>query len=195
VRAAVADAVERAAHNQETDMKLANRILAAALACAFAGAVVPEALAQAASAPPAKKAAVTQRTFATPEEAATALAEAVRAKSVDSLLATVGPASAEWLFSGDSVADTNDWMKFLKAYDEKNSVDKQGDAKALLKVGGDDWPFPAPIVKRGAGWAFDTNAGREEIVNRRVGRNELDTIQTLLATVDAQREYAATDRA
>ena len=173
-------------------MKLANHILAAALACAFAAAV-PEALAQAASAPPAKKAAVTQRTFATPEEAATALAEAVRAKSVDGLLATVGPASGEWLFSGDSVADTNDWEKFLKAYEEKNSLDKQGDAKAVLKVGSDDWHFPAPIVKRGARWAFDTNAGREEIVNRRVGRNELDTIQTLLAIVDAQREYAATD--
>ena len=60
-------------------------------------------------------------------------------------------------------------------------------------MGEDDWPFPAPIVRKGKGWVFDAVAGREEIINRRVGRNELDTIQTLLAVVDAQREYAAGD--
>jgi hypothetical protein len=60
-------------------------------------------------------------------------------------------------------------------------------------VGEDDWPFPAPIVRKGKGWVFDAVAGREEIINRRVGRNELDTIQTLLAIVDAQREYASGD--
>ena len=173
-------------------MKLANPILATALVCAFAAAPVPAAFAQAAS-PPAKKSTVAQRTFASPEEASTALAEAVRAKKADDLLATVGPGSAEWLFSGDKVADTNDWMKFLAAYDQKSAIEKQGDSKALLHVGTDAWPFPAPLVKRSGRWAFDTNAGRDEIINRRVGRNELDAIQTLLAIVDAQREYAATD--
>jgi hypothetical protein len=91
------------------------------------------------------------------------------------------------------VADANDWTKFVAAYDAKKSFEMKGEGRAILQVGADDWPFPAPIVKHGKAWAFDANAGREEILNRRVGRNELDTVQTLLAVVDAQREYAATD--
>ncbi len=67
------------------------------------------------------------------------------------------------------------------------------DAQAVLNVGEDDWPFPAPILQQGGRWAFDAEAGREEVVKRHVGRNELDTIQTLLAIVDAQREYASSD--
>ena len=172
-------------------MKIANQILAAALAGALALLTFTDVHAQAAAAPTAK-AAVKQRTFATPEEASAALASAVRAKSVDDLLAVVGPGASSWLLSGDLVADTNDWKKFLAGYDEKNSLRKDGD-KAVLEVGADDWPFPAPIVKRAGKWAFDGAAGREEILNRRVGRNELDAIQTLLAIVDAQREYAAKD--
>jgi hypothetical protein len=133
-----------------------------------------------------------QRSFATPEEAVKALVEAVRAASVPDLLAVVGPQSKSWIFTGDKVSDAAEWKNFLAAYDKKNSVTKEGDAKAVL-VCGDDWPFPAPIVKKGDKWAFDAEAGREEVINRRVGRNELDTIQTMLAIVDAQREYAATD--
>ena len=68
-----------------------------------------------------------------------------------------------------------------------------GDAKATVTVGTEAWPFPAPLVKTATGWHFDAEAGREEVLKRRVGRNELDTIQTLLAIVDAQREYARVD--
>lgn len=135
--------------------------------------------------------AATQRTFASPEEAAKALAEAVRAEDAAKLLAVVGPKSKEWIWSGDSVADRADWKRFLEAYDQKSAVVAQGDGKAVLNVGKDDWSFPAPLVKRGAAWAFDAQAGREEVINRRVGRNELAAIQVLLAVVDAQREYAA----
>lgn len=174
-------------------MKIRNHILYAALAGAFAATVAYEIPAQAPAAQTAGKPAPAQRTFATPEEAAAGLADAVRAKNVDDLLAVVGPTSRDWLFTGDRVADTNDWNRFLAAYEEKKTFEKQGDAKVVLDVGDDHWPFPAPIVKRGSKWAFDANAGREEIVNRRVGRNELDAMQTLLAIVDAQREYAATD--
>jgi Protein of unknown function (DUF2950) len=146
---------------------------------------------------PAPKAAASapaaQRTFSSPDEAAKALAAAVRAADVNGLVAVVGPASKSWLFSGDGVADREDWKNFLAAYDRKNALTRDGDAKATLVVGEDDWPFPAPLVKKGNKWAFDHAAGREEVINRRVGRNELDTIQTLLAIVDAQREYAATD--
>ncbi|MDH5263142.1 MAG: DUF2950 domain-containing protein, partial [Betaproteobacteria bacterium] len=97
-----------------------------------------------------------------------------------------------WLFTGDSVADAADWKKFIAAYDAKNRIAKEGDAKAVLYIG-DDWPFPAPLVAKGGKWSFDAEAGREEVMNRRVGRNELDTIQTMLAVVDAQREYALKD--
>jgi hypothetical protein len=137
--------------------------------------------------------AVTQKVFATPEEAATALVDALRNHDTNALLAVIGPSSRNWLSSGDKVADQNDREKFLAAYDRKNSISKPDDNKAILLVGEDDWPFPAPIIRKGNGWIFDAAAGREEIINRRVGRNELDTIQTLLAIVDAEREYAASD--
>jgi hypothetical protein len=135
----------------------------------------------------------TQQSFATPEQAVTALVSAVRAKDVNGLLALVGPKSKDWLFSGDNVADTTDWKRFLTAYDLKHRIDQQSDAKAVLNVGDDDWAFPAPLVKSAGQWHFDAEAGRDEVLNRRIGRNELDTIQTLLAIVDAQREYALKD--
>jgi hypothetical protein len=135
-----------------------------------------------------------QRAFATPEEAVAALVEAVRAGSADHVLQVMGPSSKGWLFSGDKVADAADWKKFLAAYDKKNSITREGDAKAVLNAGDGDWSFPAPLVKHGEKWVFDSESGREEVLNRRVGHNELDTMQTLLAIVDAQREYA-TDQA
>jgi len=141
---------------------------------------------------PAAKATV-QKSFASPEAATKALADAVRAQDAQALLAIVGPASKNWLFTGDPVADRADWAKFLAAYDKKNGITKEGAAKAVLIVGDDDWPFPAPLKKQGDKWVFDAAAGHEEIINRRIGRNELDTLQTLLAVVDAQREYAAAD--
>ena len=146
---------------------------------------------------PAPKAAVSapaaQRTFASPEAAAKALADAVRTVDGKAVLAVVGPASKSWLFSGDDVADREDWKNFLEAYDRKNAITKEGDAKATLVVGNADWPFPVPLVKKGDKWSFDIVAGREEVINRRVGRNELDTIETLRAIVDAQRIYASAD--
>ena len=136
--------------------------------------------------------AASQKTFATAEEAAKALAEAVRASNVAGMLEVIGPKSKGWLFTGDKVSDAAEWKSFLEAYDRKNALKKEGDAKAVLVIG-DDWPFPAPLVKQGDKWSFDAEAGREEVMNRRVGRNELDTIQTMLAVVDAQREYALKD--
>lgn len=136
---------------------------------------------------------VAHSAFATPDDAALALAEAVRSGDPKALLAVVGPDSGSWLFSGDDVADREDWKKFLAAYDEKHRITEEENGQATLLVGDDDWPFPAPLVHKGGGWAFDAEAGREEITDRRIGRNELDTIQTLLAIVDAQRDYATED--
>src|SRR5262249_27459266 len=93
---------------------------------------------------------------------------------------------------GDKVADANDWRRFLSAYEAAHTLETEGD-KTVLAVGEDKWPFPAPLVKRGDKWAFDSKAGQNELLNRRVGRNELDAIQTMLAIVDAEREYAKMD--
>jgi hypothetical protein len=147
----------------------------------------------AAPAKPATAAHAGQTNFATPEEGAAALAAAVRAQDPQTLLSIVGPSSKSWIFSGDKVADRADWKHFLELYDSKHAIEMSGDGKATVIVGEDAWPFPAPLIKTTAGWHFDSQAGREEVLNRRVGRNELDTIQTLLAVVDAQREYVRVD--
>jgi Protein of unknown function (DUF2950) len=180
--------------HKRTDMKTSIKWFALAVSALLATAI--PSFAQTKSTTPAKSAAKTtaQKTFASPENAAKALADAVRAADVNMLLAAVGPDSKSWLLSGDNIADREGWKRFLAAYDQKNVVTKEGDIKAVLSVGDDGWPFPAPIVKKGDKWMFDTAAGKEEVLNRRIGRNELDTVQTLLAVVDAQREYASVDR-
>jgi Protein of unknown function (DUF2950) len=147
----------------------------------------------AAAAQPATAKAATQLAYATAEEAVTAFADAIRTQDRKAILAVVGPASEQWISSGDPVADRADWKHFLELYDVKHVIGKDGDARATLMVGDDPWPFPAPLVKKAERWRFDAEAGREEVLKRRIGRNELDTIQTLLAIVDAQREYATSE--
>jgi hypothetical protein len=177
-------------------MSMQKKTIAVALAAVFAAGFSIDASAQAPAKPAtaaAKPASSKSRAFASAEEAAKALAEAVRAGDAKAVAGIMGPGAEGWLSTGDEVSDRADWKKFLAAYDTKNKLAKEGDARAVLNVGGDDWPFPAPIVKKGNEWMFDAAAGKEEVTNRRVGRNELDTIQTLLAVVDAQREYALQD--
>jgi hypothetical protein len=135
-----------------------------------------------------------QKAFASPEEAVKALIDAVRADNVKELSAIFGPEGKDVLSSGDTIADRAGREWFLKAYETKNTLIRDGDAKAVLQISAEEWPFPIPIVKRGEKWFFDTKQGKEELLNRRIGRNELDTIQTCLAYVDAQREYARKDR-
>ncbi len=135
-----------------------------------------------------------QKTFASPEEAVKALIDAAKAGNQEELMAIFGPAAREVLSSGDAIEDKAVRERFLKAYDAKHALVRDGDAKAVLQIGTEEWPFPIPIVKMGQQWSFDTKKGKEELINRRVGRNELNTVQTCLAYVDAQREYAAKDR-
>ena len=130
-----------------------------------------------------------QKTFAAPEDAAKALVAAVKAGDKKAMLEILGSGAKPIVDSGDAVADKQAGERFVKAYDEANKLEKSGDSKAVLSIGKDDWPFPIPITKGDKGWTFDTKAGKEEILNRRIGRNELSVIQVLQAYVDAQREY------
>jgi hypothetical protein len=109
------------------------------------------------------------------------------------MLAIFGAQAKDLLFSGDPVADKERRARAIAAYNEKNRIDTKGEEKIIV-IGKQDWPFPIPLVKKGDGWVFDTDKGREEVLNRRIGDNELFTIQALLAVVDAQREYATKDR-
>ncbi len=135
-----------------------------------------------------------QKTFGTPEAAVEALVKALRDHNEKELVALFGPGSETLISSGDKVDDLERMEKFVRLYGEANRLEPAGDKKLIVHVGKNDWPFPIPIVKVGESWRFDMKQGREEILNRRVGENELDTIQTCLAIVDAQREYAALDR-
>jgi hypothetical protein len=135
-----------------------------------------------------------QKSFKSPEEAVRALADAVKGNDEKELLAIFGPAGKELISSGDAIADRTGRDRFVKAYEEMNKLVKEDDKKIILHVGNGDWPFPIPLVQKGEDWFFDTMAGREEILNRRIGRNELNAIQVCLAYVDAQREYALKDR-
>jgi len=138
----------------------------------------------------AATAATTQKTFSSPEDAVAAMVGALRKGPPSVVTTIVGPGSGDWLLSGDEVADRAAAGQFVLAYDAKHRIRREGAARAVLTVGVDDWPMPVPLVKTGMRWSFDAAAGRDEVLARRVGRNELDTIQVLKAMADAQIEYA-----
>ena len=146
------------------------------------------------SGPVAAAAGAEPKSFASPKEAAQALFDAAKAKNRAAIVDILGPSFRDWILSGDPVQDEQRLQRFVSAYQDKATVTGQGDDKAALAIGNDDYPFPFPIVKRDGKWSFDAEAGREELLNRAIGRNEIDTIQTLLAVVDAQREYARRNR-
>ncbi len=135
-----------------------------------------------------------QRVFKTPQDAFNALLEAAGENDTVELLAIFGPDAKDLISSGDAVADTHARERFVKAAREKVEFSKPNDNSVLVLIGKDGWNFPIPIVKSGQGWIFETEDGKEEIINRRVGRNEMNTIQVCLAYVNAQREYAASAR-
>jgi hypothetical protein len=135
-----------------------------------------------------------QQTFKTPEDAVGALVTATKDNWPKGVVAVLGRDGADIVSSGDKVADEAIRQKFLAAYDAKHQVTKEGDDKAAMIIGPDDFPFPIPLIRKAGAWRFDTAAGRLEILYRRIGRNELAAIQASLAYVDAQNEYAQKDR-
>jgi hypothetical protein len=134
-----------------------------------------------------------QKTFPSAADAVKAGITAAKNNDDKELLAIFGAQSKDLLSSGDAVADKQRRAQFIKAYDEKNRLVVEGETTTLV-IGNSEWPFPIPLVKKNDAWVFDTAKGREEILNRRIGDDELGAIQVSLAYFDAQREYATKDR-
>lgn len=131
--------------------------------------------------------------YPSPEQAVDAFTTSLRSNDLNSLVAEFGKGSERLFRSDDSVSDRNLRGDFLQLYDAKHELTTKDDGSKVLVVGKDDWPLPIPLVKTDKGWVFDSPAGLDEIVNRRIGRNELLTIQTCLAIGDAQRDYYRVD--
>jgi hypothetical protein len=131
-----------------------------------------------------------QARYSSPARAAAALVAAARTGDVGALEQVLGPAGAKLVDSGDPVADGHDRSMFVAAYDRQHRIDAAGDRRRTLVIGSEQWPFPIPIVNRGGQWLFDTAAGEQEILDRRIGRNELNAIRVCRAYVEAQRDYA-----
>ena len=138
--------------------------------------------------------AAARRIFKSPDEGALALIDAAKSDKATELAAIFGPSYKDWIESGDAVQDKQAKERFIAACEEKQAIEMIGTEKAVIVVGNDEFPFPIPLVKSANGWSFDAELGRQEILDRRVGKNELDTIKTLIAIADAQGEYSSVDR-
>ncbi|HBK08549.1 MAG TPA: DUF2950 domain-containing protein [Acetobacteraceae bacterium] len=130
-----------------------------------------------------------QKSYPSPDDAAAALVAASRSHDMAALRAILGPGSEALINSGDRYADEAALRRFVDAYDAHHALVAQGMERMVLEVGTDDWPLPIPIVHHEAGWSFDSHEGAQEIVDRRIGRNEIAAIRVSLAYVDAQKDY------
>ncbi|MGC1417649.1 MAG: DUF2950 domain-containing protein [Candidatus Acidiferrum sp.] len=133
-----------------------------------------------------------QKAFATPKEASEALIQATAAYNVPALTEILGADGEKLISSEDPVQDKNIAAAFAAKAQEKNqiTIDPKNPNRAILSVGDEDWPLPIPLVKKGGKWSFDTKAGRQEVLFRRIGANELDAIEICRGYVEAQNTYA-----
>ena len=139
--------------------------------------------------------ALAQQDYKTPQDAVDALVATAKSGDQKAALVVLGRGGEDIISSGDKVSDDAVRARFVASYDAKHQITTDGDSKATLVIGDNDYPFPIPLARNKNGtWSFDTEAGRREILYRRIGHNELDTIQTCLAYVDAQNDYADKDR-
>ncbi len=132
-----------------------------------------------------------QQTFDTPEQAVDTLVAAARSDNKSEMLKILGPQSGKLIHSGDDVADKTSRARFLAAYDKAHELQSENDDRETLIIGSEEWPLPIPLVRVGEGWQWDTPSGQEEVLNRRIGRNELNVIEIMRAYVDAQHEFDA----
>jgi len=137
-------------------------------------------------------AAASQKLFSTPEDALKGLVEAIKIRDKAALDQIFGPSSKD-LLSGDAVQDAAESEEFARLVAEKTSLVKENDSKVIISIGNENWPFPIPLVKTNGQWFFDTEAGKEEILNRRIGEDELTAILVCRTYVKAQREYVLQD--
>jgi hypothetical protein len=168
-------------------LKILQTLLLVALFCsvaAFSEAQQPEKQATAPSQP-------AQKSFATPKDAAVAFIQATETFDLPALKEILGPHGDDLVSSEDPVQDKNYAAAFAAKAREKNEIviDPKNSKRATLSVGNDDWPLPIPLVSKGGKWVFDTRAGREEVLLRRIGANELDAIEICRGYVDAQEAY------
>ena len=133
-----------------------------------------------------------QKTFSSPEDAASALVSALQSNDEKALLDIFGPAGKEIISSGDGVEDKENRASFVEKYKQMHRLVRELDHTTILYIGAMNWPAPIPIVNKGNVWYFDTDAGIKEILYRRVGRNELSAIRVCQELVAAQKEYFAT---
>jgi len=134
-----------------------------------------------------------EQAFNSPNEAVNALVTAARNQDTNAIHSIFGPVGHE-LVSPDVVQATEEFKEFVQRLSEKTELFKHSDSNVVLEIGADSWPFPIPLVQQGAQWHFDTAAGKDEILARRIGRNELGAINVCLAYANAQREYASQDQ-
>jgi Protein of unknown function (DUF2950) len=132
-----------------------------------------------------------QMTFDTPEAAVQALVKASADGSQEEMLAVLGGDGKELVYSGDTVQDKAHMQRFVKAYNTKHTLVSKDDNTRILQVGANDWPMPIPLVNDGGKWRFDTAAGKQEMLFRRIGHNELGAIAACRGFIDAQKDYAA----
>jgi hypothetical protein len=165
------------------------------LALAAFGAAQPAVAQAPAQAPPPQPATPPQpvppQAFRTPEDGFAALVAAMRAQDERRLLTVLGEAGRRLIRSGDIVADRAGREAFVAAYDRRAEILRPTPDRAALQVGEDGWPLPIPMRLSGGRWRFDAREGAQELIDRRIGRNELDVIETLRAVAEAQRDYAA----
>jgi hypothetical protein len=133
-----------------------------------------------------------QRTFLSPEDASNALVTAAQNNDEKAMLAILGPDGKQIVSSGDETEDAQSRATFVERYQEMHRLVKEPDGTTVLYIGAKNWPTPMPLVNKGDSWYFDTEAGKEEILYRRIGRNEISTIRVCQELVEAQKEYYAT---
>jgi Protein of unknown function (DUF2950) len=137
----------------------------------------------------AHQSSVDQLTFVNPEEAVVALLEAVKQDDLNRIYAILGPGSEALIRSGDTHADAAVRQKFSADYDARHKLTEVSPGREVLIVGANDWPLPVPVVLVKGRWKFDSRAGAQQIIDRRIGRNEISAIRVALTFVDAQRDY------
>src|SRR5580658_8950712 len=134
-----------------------------------------------------------QKTFSSPEDASSSLLAAVQSNDEKAMIDILGADGKQVVASGDETEDANSRANFVKRYQEMHRLVKEPDGTTILYIGAHNWPYPIPLVTKGGSWYFDTEAGKKEILYRRIGRNELSTIRVCQELVAAQKEFHSTE--